>query len=236
MSLPRLLLLGLVLTLTRVHAAPLQPGEYVAEGGWARLVVAAEGAAGLPFTLFSTGPNGHSCDLAGDIAHGSSRLEVKGMPVCLVKFTAGPGRIDVAAETQEACRVYCGARAGFAAAYLRVADECRQAAREATRKAFKQLYDSKAYAEALARLQPLLTTCADAMDELETGWLRNDIAVTQHKLRQFAACRASLAPLAKDAGRTDEAIREDLLPVDALNVLPLMRATRTNLRLCQAGR
>ncbi len=48
-----------------------------------------------------------------------------------------------------------------------------------------------------------------------------------------AACRATLAPLAADAARSDEAIRNDYPPSDADAYLSVLKATRTNLKLCR---
>jgi hypothetical protein len=50
------------------------------------------------------------------------------------------------------------------------------------------------------------------------------------------ALRPAPEPLAKDAARTEAAIREDMLPSEAERYIPIARATRTNLKLCQGGK
>jgi hypothetical protein len=65
------------------------------------------------------------------------------------------------------------------------------------------------------------------------GWIRNDLALAQLRSGDAAACRQTLAPLAEEAGRTDEQLRENYPPVDADVVLPMLKAARTNLRLCR---
>lgn len=58
--------------------------------------------------------------------------------------------------------------------------------------------------------------------------------MTLHRLGDFAGCRAALEPLVKDAKGSDEDIRNQFPPSDADNYLPIVRSTRTNLKLCQA--
>lgn len=227
-----LVLTGFVLAAHTASAAPIVAGEYLTEGGWGRLLIAPAAQGKFSFTIMTLGANGHSCDLGGEIAHGQSTLDGDDKPPCVVKFRADTKLIAVSDNQASTCRHYCGARAGFTGEYLRIPATCGQEAREATRREFKQLYDRKSYPEALTRLQTLLEQCAATLDWLDSGLIRNDIAVTLHKLKQYPACREMLAPLVKDAKKSDEEIREDLPPIDAEAYLPILRATRTNLRLC----
>ncbi len=69
---------------------------------------------------------------------------------------------------------------------------------------------------------------------LEKPSIRNDLAVTLYHLHDRAACLSVLEPLAEDASKTDAAIRENYPPTDADDYLPLIKAARTNLKLCKA--
>jgi hypothetical protein len=116
--------------------------------------------------------------------------------------------------------------------FLKPLAACTAKAMAATRRQFKQHYDAKRFAEARASLAPMFATCARFIDWLDEARIRNDLAVTLHKLGDFEGCRRHLEPLAKDAALTDAQVREDLPPTDADSYLPLVRATRTNLKLC----
>jgi len=88
-------------------------------------------------------------------------------------------------------------------------------------------------AAALTTLAPVLTECDKTLDWISKGWMRNDLALTQYKLGDRAACLQTLAPLAESAGKSDEKIQEEYPPADAEIYLPVVRATRTNLKLCR---
>jgi len=123
-------------------------------------------------------------------------------------------------------------RASFEGIYALAAPGCSRSAVTATRRTFQQLYDKRQFAEARAKLQPLLKDCVRTLGEVEDGRIRNDLAVTMHKLGELAACREVLAPLAEEAKLTDAQVRDNYPPSDADVRLPVVRATRTNLRLC----
>ena len=67
----------------------------------------------------------------------------------------------------------------------------------------------------------------------DQAWIRNDLALTQLRLGDAAACRKTLEPLAQDASKSDASIREDYPGFEADAQIRLARATRTNLKLCQ---
>jgi hypothetical protein len=212
-------------------AQTLVAGEYVTDGGWGTLTLSAGAKGATHFTIESVGANGHSCSLEGDVRNGKATLEgLDETEICEVTMIATSEGIEV--QSNDACRIYCGARAGVDGLYVRPAPECRSAAVASTRKKFKQLYDAKKFAEARGTLEPLLTKCESTLDWLTVGRIRNDLAVTLHKLRNFTACRAALDPLSDDAALSDAEIREKYPPSDADSVMPIVRATRTNLRLC----
>ena len=149
-----------------------------------------------------------------------------------MKFDASAKGIGV--SSNEACRTYCGMRAQFDGMYFKPAPGCSSDERSSTRDAFKASYAKKDYAAARAKLEPLLTQCAALLSWLEKPSIRNDLAVTLYHLHDRAACLSVLEPLADDASKTDDAIRENYPPTDADDYLPLVKAARTNLKLCKA--
>jgi hypothetical protein len=213
--------------------APLAPGEYIGEAGRGLLVLKAGKAGALTFTLSATGSNAHSCSLEGEVRNGKATLEgVEEKKPCIVTMKRTPTGIDVAGGSDGACQLYCGARATFEMVYSQPTAACLPAAVAKTRRAFKQHYDSKQFADARALLEPVLTDCQRSLDWLTIGRIRNDLAVTLHKLGDRATCRAVLQPLVDDAKMTDAGVLENFPPSDAQMYLPIVRATRTNLKLC----
>lgn len=213
--------------------AGLTPGEYITEGGWGTLTLTGREDA-LRFSIVTIGANGHSCELEGAVHNGRASLEgLDDDEFCVVTLLATPEGIDVNGSPADVCRMNCGARAGFEALYLRPARECTSKAVAATRTKFKKLYDAKKFAQARTTLAPLLGTCIRFIDRWTEGWIRNDMAVTLHKLGDRAGCRAVLDPLADDAEMTDAEILESYPPIDAEMLTPIIRATRTNLALCR---
>ncbi len=211
------------------------PGEYVSDGGAGRLSLKPGKNGALMFAIESVGGNGHSCSLDGEVRNGKARLAgADEKTPCIVTFTNTPSGIDVKGNSFEACgSQYCGMRATFEDVYFLPPPVCASAAVASTRKAFKQLYDARRFAEAREKLAPVLNDCARTLDWLTGARVRNDLAVTLHKLGDMAACRAVLAPLADDAKMTDKAVRENYPPSDAESYLPVVRAARTNLNLCK---
>lgn len=215
----------------------LAPGVYVYEGGHGTIEVSRNGASGgLRFDVSTWGANGHTCTLDGELRPGEAaatlREEADGPDeTCTVTFAPRPDGVGVSAS--EPCRRYCGMRAGFEGTYRRPPPICEPANVQAFRKEFKRLYDAKAHADAKSTLEPLLA-CEPFLDELELGWIRNDLAVTRHKLGDDPGCRALLAPHASLAATSDAQLREQLPPADAEAYGSLARATRYNLKLCGA--
>lgn len=213
--------------------AVLLPGDYVSEGGSGHLTLKPGRAGALNFVISSTGDNGHSCSLEGEVRNGRAQLEgVDDKKPCIVTMKLTPDGIDVKGGPDDACLIHCGVRATFEMVYFQPVAACTRSAVAATRKAFKQRYDAKQFAEARTLLEPMLKTCDRSLNWLEKGRVRNDLAVTLHKLGDTATCRAVLQPLAEDAKLTDAGVRENYPPSDADSYLPIVRATRTNLKLC----
>jgi hypothetical protein len=229
-------LLGAVACVAHAAEPALQPGDYVTERGWGNLGIVQDKGGTLKFSIEAMGGNAHSCSLEGEIRDGRATLEAMdaGKP-CVVTFKRAADGVTVASVDPQLCRYFCGMRADFEGKYLKTAAGCTPKPLSRTREEFKKLYDRRDYAAARAKLEPAFNACAKTLDWLETGWMRNDLALTQFRLGDAAACLRTLEPLAQDAAKSDAQIRDDFAPTDADNWLPVVKATRTNLKLCRTA-
>ena len=215
----------------------LQPGDYITERGWGTLAIKRGNGGALNFQLEAMGGNAHSCSLDGEIRNGRATLEAmdKDKP-CVVTFAAKGDGIAVDSVDAQICRYFCGMRASFEGLYQKAAPGCAPSALRATRKEFKTLYDRKDFAAARAKIEPAFNNCAKTIDWLDTGWIRNDLALVQLRTGDAAACLRTLEPLAKDAAKSDAQIRDEMVaPTDIENWLPVVKAARTNLKLCASA-
>lgn len=209
------------------------PGEYL-DGREGFLVIKPAKGAGLPFQIQTVGPNRHTCDVEGVIGKDGRAVLKEDGETCRVVFAVKPEGIEV--TPGEKCMAHCGARASFDGMYYKPAAGCDRASMRKTRAEFKRLYDKKAYAEARSALEPMLGKCQKTLDANTEDWIRNDLAITFHRLGDSASCLKILDPIAKEAAKSDATIREDRPPSDADVYMPIIRATRTNLKLCQAAK
>lgn len=212
--------------LARAEFASPPPGEYIYQGGNGALRIKPNGH----FDITTIGANAHTCALDGTLARGTAKLDDSS---CVVNFSVDGGTVKVGTNGADQCRDNCGARATFEGTYTRPAPACTDRAVAASRQGFKRRYDARDYAAALTTLAPVLSECDKTLDWISKGWMRNDLALTQYKLGDRAACLQTLAPLAESAGKSDEKIQEEYPPADAEIYLPVVRATRTNLKLCR---
>jgi hypothetical protein len=208
--------------------AQIKAGSYVYQGGGGSLVVKTEASGKQSFVIQTVGGNAHTCEVSGEIKGLKGRGGDVSSP-CLIRFDAAPNSVTVTPETKDACRGYCGVRAGFDGKYLVPSPECQPKAVKATRTRFKKLYDQKQFSEALSALQPMLR-CEDVVDRFERMWIRNDLAVTHHALKDDVACLNVLAPL-KDFAASDDPGSAEPSFQEELN--RLAKATRSNLATCQ---
>jgi hypothetical protein len=152
---------------------------------------------------------------------------------CVVSFAVNADKVRVSTNGVDQCRESCGARASFEGTYTRPAPGCTDKAVAVSRKRFKRQYDAKDYTAARTTLAPVLADCAPTLDWITTGWVRNDLALAQLRAGDRAACLQTLQPLAEDAALSDDGVKENYPPADAEIYLPVVRATRTNLKLCR---
>ena len=183
------------------------------------------------FQIETTGANFHSCGLGGEIASGGKATLEGSEKECVVTFTSTANGIEVKPSGFE-CQYYCGARASFDGIYLKPAAGCDSRSMKKTRSLFKKLYDKKKYQQAFTKLNTLYTTCRKTLGWLETGWIQNDLAVTQYKMGDTKGCNATLASFTEDVKKPDEVILQDHAPSDAEAWLPIVKAARHNLELC----
>lgn len=217
-------MLELVVALSVFAAAP-KVGTYVRTAGSGTLVLK-KGS----FRIESTGGNAHVCSISGTWSGEKGVASDEGER-CEVTFTAKGDDVEVAGQETDSCRSYCGVRASFDGTFFLPPQGCGRAEVTKTRAAFKAQYDKKKYAEAEATLAPLLTTCGHLLDRFDVMWVRNDLALTQHKAGRDAACLATLEPLAeyRDAP-PDEPVGYE--PSYQEVMTRIAKATRTNAKLC----
>lgn len=210
----------------------LQPGEYVTEKGWGRLLLNEQGGA-LVFSLETiTGED--TCGLDGAVQgqKGTAKSD-NGASVCTVKFTNTSHGIDVSATTSAECKTFCGYNGNFEGPYLRVKNGCGREDLDRTRDTFQRLYDDKDYKAALATLSPALTNCLPTLEWEDEGAIRNDLAITQYKNGLYAECLATLDKYAENASKDDRAVIDGWTPTLADRYLAIVRAARTNIGLCR---
>ena len=215
------------------QAATLSPGTYTIDGGWGTLELKAQGQ-DLAFQIDTQGANGHSCGVDGVLKGQSLSLQLPDGR-CEIRFQPGRQGVKVSSNQADACRLYCGARASFEGEFRTTPPGCTLAQQTARRKRFRVLYDSMLYADALTQIQSLLSDCSAQLGSPLLDWVRNDMAVTQYKLGQRAACLATLKTVTV-FGQSDDAIRDNYPPTDAENFIGVARATRTNVKLCSSTR
>ncbi len=222
-----------------VHAQPASTpsGSYIMEGGSGALDIKPMHALGNEmFNIETAGANGHTCSVNGQIRYGKAVLteatDESGKP-CIIVFRAkGNDSIEVSSPSEYACRYYCGARASFTALYIKPAPGCSPKEQRKTRNDFKRLYDKRDYAAAQATLEPLLKTCSRVLDQVNEGWIRNDLALTQYKQGDSAGCLRTLQPMAEMVSNVDQGVI-GFEPADAPTYASLIKASRTNLKLCR---
>ncbi|SDQ58077.1 hypothetical protein [Pseudoxanthomonas sp. CF125] len=217
-------------------ANSLQEGEYVTAKGWGQLIISQQVGKSTSFNIQSvTGEN--VCDLSGKVFNENGiAVDYRGNTSCVVKFAESDGAIAVSTNTPEECRHFCGVNGGFEGLYLKAKEGCRSGQIEFTRIEFKQLYDQKQYKTALSKLSPILEDCLSVLEWQEEGGIRNDIAITQHKLGLNSSCLRTLESYIVDARKDDNEVVENWPPPSVANqYLAIIKAARTNIHLCNSG-
>jgi hypothetical protein len=187
----------------------------------------------MRFDLVAIGGNAHSCALDGDIDGNLARLEPGEGEICTVSFDTIDDGLRVAVrDGAEACRWYCGARADFVGDYFLLPAACADDVVEGTRRQFKERYDRRDYAGAVADLEAMAVQCGRFLGEITRGWIASDIAIAMKHQGDLAGCRERLAPYAELAALSAEDVEAAYPPAEAPDYARLARAVRTNLKLC----
>ncbi len=211
----------------------IPPGEYLMELGEGLLVIKPD----RTFSLTTFGRDASTCDFSGAISKEPSQIEDS---VCFISFKRKGHNVLVdmnnryTNDQDTGCSSFCGYRAGYGGGTFYAASDCGRKSMAQTRNRFKVSYDKKDYPKAIATLSPLLEKCARFLAWPEESSIRNDLALAQLHIGNKAACLATLKPLAEDASQSEEEIRERYPPLELNIFLPLIKATRTKLRLCRA--
>ncbi|MGN6150891.1 MAG: hypothetical protein ACTHOH_02635 [Lysobacteraceae bacterium] len=210
----------------------LAAGEYATDHGWGRLLVTQVPGAKSRFQLATT--NGEAiCNVEGRVegARGISD-DSDGAEACTLHFTPVGNRISITTETRDTCRELCGVNGSFEGEYTRLPANCTRDAIAATRRKFRQAYDRRDYGVAVAALSPVFDQCIATADWEEEGDLRNDLALALHRAGRPSECLKRLEPYRADAKRRDDDIIADWPPALAERYLAIIKAARTNIRLC----
>lgn len=218
-----------------VKAESIIPGEYLIEGGGGYLDIKPSKVKHYPFHISTVGANFHTCELEGVIE--DSRAVLEGLDedtVCTVEFSPSHGSIKVSGNYYE-CRGYCGLRAGFFGTYILPTAQCTQSGIEKSQQQFANLYRAKSYAKALSKLTPVLTECSETLHWIDSGNIRNDIAITQYHLGRLEECKKTLGPVLEDAYGNEDELRENLAPSDFDVFLPIAKAAWHNKKLCDGS-
>lgn len=229
---------------TQAEETTLPAGEYLTKGGWGSLDIKPPRNGEQDFVLFSLGANAHACNFEGTISNGVAKLDDESPePACIVKFQREGSTLKISGSPHEACRSYCGMRAGFEGSYLKPAPGCENNSLRQTRAHFKTLYDHKEYARAKRTLAPILSSCKTTLKWYEDWEIRNDLALTEAKIGEGKACRATLKPMIPDANRYlgTEEDRDNICDRDGRTLPPFecdlylqqIAAAKTNLGWCK---
>lgn len=209
--------------------ASIPPGVYATSGGWGQLAIGAS-ETGTVFTL--------EAENAGDGCHFSGRMQGSRATVydgdapsqCVFELGLERTTIDIAASA--ACDAYCGRNGSYEGRYIRLAPACEPEAVRQARDRFRSSYANGDYADADRALAPVYSQCLANLPMLDEAGVRNDFAVTRHKLGDDAGCLLALEKYRADAARSDDEITENMAPAVAGDYLSAIRTARTNIAMC----
>lgn len=210
------------------------PGHYATELGWGQLTIEPEKEGASSFSL-ETVNAGYGCSFSGKLRGARGTVYDGDSPgICTLEIarTQNGASIRSATDSERECREYCGNNGSFEGDYLKLDATCEPAAMQRAREAFQVLYDRKDYAKAAATLAPVYRQCLTTAGFTDEGAIRNDYAITGHKLGDDAACLEALAPYRDAAGRSDDDITDGMTPAVIDDYLTVVHAARTNLKLC----
>lgn len=210
------------------------PGHYATDQGWGQLTIEPEKEGASRFSL-ETVNAGYSCSFSGKLRGTQAAVYDGDTPgMCFLEINGTQNGISIHSATgaEDQCREYCGVNGSFEGDYLRLDAACEPATVQRTRSAFQALYDRKDYAKAEATLAPIYRRCLTTADFVDEGAIRNDYAITQHKLGDDAACLEALASYRGAADQSDDDIIDGMTSEVVDDYLSVIHAARTNIKLC----
>lgn len=225
-----------LMTAAGAYAGEIPPGEYATQPDWGSLRIEDRGGT-RHFALFAQGANGHLCDLSGTV-QGSRAITDDGD--CTLALAPQGDTLRISGP--EACRAYCGARAGFEGDYVRLPAPCTHAAQERRHAAYLADYKAKRYAQALAGIDALAGDCGSYFQWLQKDAQANDRAITLLHLGQPRACLDTLNTMLTRGSRDEDSLQAVLdaqgtmlPPTDWDAYLPIAKASWFNRRQCEAA-
>jgi len=245
MMLRYLLIFALVIAAAAASAAEkteIRPGQYVLDGDRGTLSIRKGGAQNkLTFEIGSVGQNCHSCSVSGVISgatgHGDSWAGDGSDSKCDISFSANGTDVMVRPMTQDACRAYCGMRAGFDGTYRIPPVACASAGRKKLRDRFLGLYSARQFVQAGETLQTLIAQCKSFMGWIEIDQVRNDLALAQYRSGESQLCLKTLSDTLAARVRDEQELKSgsggvNLPPCDFESYIGVAKATWFNKALC----
>ncbi|MDR6675421.1 hypothetical protein [Xanthomonas sp. 1678] len=223
-------------------AATPAPVEYGTKNGWGSLQISGQGGV-RQFEIEAVGANGHTCALSGTLRGEIAEATDGSDTPCRVSFKRTPGGFEVTPLTEDSCRDYCGARAGFDGEYLALPPGCTAAASGKRRAAYLADYRGKRYAAALAGMDAFGKECGTFFNWLERDRFANDRAIALLRLGRPKDCLAALDSTIAGASRDEDSLQQELdkngsmlPPSDWDSYLPIAKSTWFNRKLCEAAK
>lgn len=221
----------------------LPTGEFEdVQGPGGNLVISSDEKKKLAFRLVANGANGHSCGLEGNIEGNQGRTESLGdVGACIVDFEAESNAIAVkvngADRNFEACRAWCGMRASFDRAYIKVPAECTASERQAKYIASKQAKDAKNYRLEVDGLKRVQVDCYQYLEWIERDNVHNDVALALHYLDNNRECLRELSKTLASTTGSEAALRDNFSsePMSFEAYLPTARTTWQVHRNCSGA-
>lgn len=235
---------ALLLSFGLCHAGASEsvaPGEYVRSGdsGWLKVERRDNKTV---FSLDSIGGNCHTCSVSGLVVGtiGQSEDETLGEEEMVCRIRMAPSRggqqLEIEPLTEEACRQFCGMRAGFDGTYRKPPKLCTRVGQRKASDLFIRHYRSKQYRQAIAALLPVLERCSEFLNWIEVDRVRNDLALAYLHGGSADQCLKTLKDTKAASYADEETLRGALPPCDFDSYVPTAQATWHNMRLCSDQR
>jgi|APLak6261681729_1056142.scaffolds.fasta_scaffold09449_1 hypothetical protein len=215
----------------------LSPGRYVSAGNSGTLVIRRGSPGEFKFEIESIGGNCHSCSVSGTIRGKLGRAdswEADGSDSkCRITFDRDGDGVKVEPSTPQACRAYCGMRAGFDGIYKTVPANCTRKSQQTSRDKFLKFYRSRDYKKASDVLVNLVSQCAEFMNWIVIDSVRNDLALAQFRAGDSSECIKTLTTTRAAEYSNDEQLKDAFPPCDFDNYINVAKATWHNRSLCE---